>query len=80
MGTPSQASASENFARKQTNFQMPERKGGAPKPAKSRIPFSGFAHYNFSGFAFYTTYKLEVVDKIAEESYNFGENVNNENT
>ena len=34
---------------------MPERTGGAPKPAKSSIPFSGFAHYNFSGFAFYTT-------------------------
>jgi hypothetical protein len=34
---------------------MPERNGGAPKPAKRSIPFSGFAHYNFSGFAFYTT-------------------------
>lgn len=27
-----------------------------------------------------SAYKLEVVDKIAEESYNFGEIVNNENT
>lgn len=27
-----------------------------------------------------SAYKLEVVDKTAEESYNFGEIVNNENT
>jgi hypothetical protein len=43
---------------------MPERKGGAPKPAKRSIPFSGFAHYNFSGFAFYTTNTSFRVDEL----------------
>ena len=60
---------------------MPERNGGAPKPAKSSIPFSGFAHYNFSSFAFYTTKKnmsplrgMRIFDRICSAETKQGVN------
>jgi hypothetical protein len=52
---------------------MPERNGGAPKPAKRSIPFSGFAHYNFSGFAFYTTNIIFIVDETSCDLIKFNE-------
>ena len=59
---------------------MPERNGGTPKPAKRSIPFSGFAHYNFSGFVFYTTGNISplrgmwIFDKICSAETKQGVN------